>query len=258
MSILDLEHVSAWPAELLAVLDREHDVLLDQERPVSDPYASRPLEEVRETVRKRELADRVLAGALRHFSLIGWHCTRLTVGEIERMAASGLELLSAESARRRIERVVASGEMPAQLGDILKAKNQAGAPNRAGRLCFCFYPPRLAGEGGIERLLRQWGGEALYWSHEHDPAIAPLLKAIGTPALVEADVPIELLAGGFLTKNVACRYLINRGDLKQDPVNYENAIVRPLPAERVRRLIRFPERDFLALTGCADWRDPLR
>jgi hypothetical protein len=77
--------------------------------------------------------------------------------------------------------------------------------------------------------------------------------------LVEADVPINLLPSpaGIVDK-IMRRFLIARGHRTQEPVDHEDRIKRGnLPADHVRRIIRFPEPDFLALTGCSDWRDPI-
>jgi hypothetical protein len=49
------------------------------------------------------------------------------------------------------------------------SKNQAGDLNRAGKIWFCFFPPHHAGQRGIERFFRYWGGEALYNSHQDQP-----------------------------------------------------------------------------------------
>ena len=46
-------------------------------------------------------------------------------------------------------------------------------------------------EPAVYRLLRSWGGEALYANHEADPQIGPLLREVGTPYIVVAAIPVE-------------------------------------------------------------------
>jgi hypothetical protein len=53
------------------------------------------------------------------------------------------------------------------------------------------------------------------------------------------------------------RFLIDRGLQTRERVEYESNAKQPIPADKVRRVIKFPEADFLELTGCVDWKPPL-
>ena len=122
----------------------------------------------------------------------------------------------------------------------------------------CFYPPRNAGEGGIGRFFRHWGGEALYVCHENDPHTSPAISCIGTPCIVEAHVPIaSLREHGNLECSIYRRYLFSRRGCIPQPSDYEDAIEHPLPAENVRRVIPFPDPDFYSLTDCSEWCRPI-
>jgi hypothetical protein len=86
-----------------------------------------------------------------------------------------------------------------------------------------------------------------------------MLASIGIPCLVEADVPIASLAvhGGIASKMVR-QFLINREVEIREPVEHEDRAVHPIPAQSIRRIIQFPEPDFIALTRCDTWTQPLR
>ena len=136
--------------------------------------------------------------------------------------------------------------------------DQADEKNRTGTVWFCFFPPGRTGEDGIGRFFRHWGGEALYNSHERDPVSSQAISCIGTPCLVEANVPIAALARHCgLEFNILRRFLVGRGLPGQGSADYEGRIVRPLPAANVRRVIRFPSPDFLELTRCLEWVRPI-
>ena len=264
VSLLDLERVDSWPPELLRVLHHHCDVLYKYEEdfalPPRDPFTctDSDLERAAAVGRARDRAISVVSDALRSYAIRGWHCTRLTDWEAQAIVADGLGLPDDGMLHRRIDRLVADGALTPDLADRLKARNQASESNRAGRIWFCFFPPRIASEGGIGRFFRHWGGEALYNSHEADPITSPILRTIGIPALVEADIPIALLRSHtWLPNKVARRFVVSRGCKTGEPVDHEDAVVHALPAACVRRVIRFPEPDFLALTGCADWCKPL-
>ena len=126
-------------------------------------------------------------------------------------------------------------------------------------LSFCFFPPGRAGERGIERFFRHWGGEALYNSHEKNSVTSPVISRIGTPSIVEAEVPVALLkSSAGLALKVVLRFLKSRGHLTNKPVDLADCVNRPLPADCIRRIIRFPDLKFVSLTGCDTWRSPLQ
>jgi hypothetical protein len=139
--------------------------------------------------------------------------------------------------------------------EYLLNKNQANDDNRAGMIWFCFFPPRIAGQRGIERFFRSWGGEALYNSHEGDTLSGPVLTKIGIPCIIEACVPIGSLAyhGGVDFKLIA-RFLSKRGLKPDNPLEHEDRAKQPIPAGNIIRIIRFPDPQFVKLTGCDKWK----
>ena len=246
---LDLDSPQSWPEELLDYLERHHDFPLRWETNRSQPYD--PMSET---------AIEGLSRGLQPYEILGWHCTRLTCAEAAEIQCNGMQLPNAEMLERRIDTLVKTGCITPDIARRLKSENQADAKNRAGMVWFCFFPPGDAGESGIERFFRHWGGEALYWGHEDDPVISPAISCIGTPRIVKAVVPIALLPenSGKLARYIYSRYLEGHGVRTYMQVGYEHYIVNPLPAENVRRIISFPEPDFCSLTGCCDWRNPIR
>lgn len=124
---------------------------------------------------------------------------------------------------------------------------------------FCFFHPHEKNENDIGRFLRQWGGEALYWPHEKNPAIAPILRQLGTPCIVEADVPVAWLSTykqHTLAKSIAQRDLIHHGE--KIPVSrFEGYSLQSIPATYIREVHQFPDEHFIKLSGCNRWKTPL-
>ena len=196
--------------------------------------------------------------ALQPYAIPGWHCSRLTEAEVYGIRSKGMKPPNAEMLARRIDALMEAGEITPEMGRRLKLENQAGDKNRAGRTWFCFFPPSNAGEDGIARFFRHWGGEALYFCHENDPVLSSAISCIGTPCLVEADVPIaSLRMHGALEQAIYRRYLVSQDNSKVWPTDYEDCIEYPLPAGNVRRVITFPDPEFMSLTGCSEWRRPI-
>lgn len=245
--LIDLETLDSWPDDLRAYLHRHHDLFLDWETGPSSGTAV-----------KYDSAVSGLEAVLRQYELVGWHCTRLTDAEIASIRSDGMQLPDGAMLHQRVDAVAKAGRLSKNLANRLKSEHQADHPWRSRRVWFCFFPPRLAGESGIERFFRHWGGEALYNSHERDPQTGAAIETIGLPCIVEAAVPIASLGrhGGLHIK-VARRYLISRGYRTVEPVDHEGAITHPLPAANIRGITSFPSPAFMTLTGCDEWRQPL-
>jgi hypothetical protein len=245
--LLKLERPTTWPAPLQTYLETQHDLFLGREIDADRVPAA--------------LYDKAIGGlmdALQPYAIRGWHCTRLTDYEIDEIQTNGMLLPNAAMLTRRINALVKAGQLASAIAQQLIAKNQADDPNRADKLWFYFYPPRRAGEKGVGRFFRHWGGEGLYNLHEDDPVTSPAIRCIGTSCVIEADVPIALLkSSDGLALKVVRRFLKSRGYRMREPVDHADRINRPLPTNCIRRVIRFLDSEFASLTGCDAWRSPL-
>lgn len=142
--------------------------------------------------------------------------------------------------------------------DALLQESQASDESRRGMVWFCFFKPRYAGEFGISRLLSHWGGEALYWAFEDDAEIGPVLRQIGIPAVVEADVPVaDLKSACRVATSVVRSYLKSQGEKVVEPIAVEHYAVRDLPSDCIKRIYEFPSVEFARITGCNGWRTAL-
>src|SRR5208282_2990106 len=247
VTLVNIEAPDSWPNELLGYLNRHHKLFLDW---ATEPRKVKPF--------TYDAAIYGLRDVLQPYAIIGWHCTRLTKTEIASIISTGMQLPDAAILKRRIDALLNAGLIGESVATRLKTENQAHESTRAGMIWFCFFPPRHAGESGIERFFRHWGGAALDNSHEGDPETGMAIKSIGVPCIVEADVPIASLDPDLgLGFKVVRRFLIHRGYQTREPVDHQDAIGRTLPAENIRRVISFPEPDFMDLTGCETWDVPI-
>lgn len=245
--VLDLTEPTSWPDNLHRCLDTLQDVFRGSENGAGAVKAA-----------DYDRADAKLHEVLQSYSLLAWHCTRLTDHEHHCIVREGMRLPNGEMLLRRIVAARADGLLAPDVADLLMAKHQADHPNRVNRIWFCFFPPRIAGESGIGRFFRYWGGEALYGMHEPDPGTGPALRAIGRPCLVEAEVPVASLGRHtYLTIKVARRYLVHQGFETRECMDHEGCALQPLPAAAIRRVITFDDPDFVALTGCDGWKERL-
>lgn len=191
---------------------------------------------------------------LREYSLVGYHCTRLTSEEIEEIRTNGMLLQNAGSLSARIERLQQNHLLSRENAERLRARNQADASNRRNMLWFCFFEPFLAGEHGIARLFRSWGGEALYNSHEKDAVTGRVLRSIGKPCIVKANVPISSLQKSFLPDGAMVRVLLeDLGHKLRIPVRHEGFSIQNIPAKEILEVFEYPSKEFTELSQCDTW-----
>lgn len=239
-AVIDLDDVASWPADILAYLKAHERVLVgwNAEPKTTSAWAY----------------DATISGmeslAARYF-LKGLHCTRLTRGEIDAIRRDGMGLPDGEMVANRVNALLETGEVDGAFAQELVANHLYGDGCRAGMLWVCFFEPGKEGEHAIGELLGCWGGEALYrgvGSHQR-------LMRIGVPCLIEVVVRI-----GDLGHNTAMRlceiYLKHLGH-KTEPTEFEDYTTAPVPATHVTRIIEFPSDEFVRLTGCDRWSEPL-
>ena len=158
----------------------------------------------------------------------------------------------------RIRRMQVDNLLEDEIAERLIEENQADDSNRKGMIWFCFFEPRIAGQSGIERFFRCWGGEALYNSHEDDRQTGRALRLIGRPCLIEADVPISSFGPTtYLGDKVVRRYLLNHGYDAGEEWEHEDRAHGPIPAANIVRFVFHGEPEFALLTGCDSWEPPL-
>ncbi len=80
---------------------------------------------------------------LRKYSLIGYHCTKLTEAEIRNIHTNGMVLQSATSLNKRIDSIEMDGMITTKVAGLLRGKNQANDSNRVNMLWFCFFEPHF-------------------------------------------------------------------------------------------------------------------
>jgi hypothetical protein len=250
-----------WPENVLAFLQKNVDVFdrwYNREEETSTFTEAKHVAAVAEAHRYDQ-AILALSEELKPHSLRGYHCTRLTDQEIDQIKKHGMSLPDTELLYRRIDALIGARVLTKEAATKLKSKNQADEQFRKSRIWFCFYEPLIAGQGGIEDLLRHWGGEALYNSHDRDEELGPLLRSIGMPCLVEVDAPITSLRSiDSLSIDVARVYATKSTSTSTVKVQFEACVLAPLLAPSIINVIRFTHPEFRRLTGCEAWSPPLK
>lgn len=250
--VIIIHSEKTWPAELIRYLEDHQDLFVSWELRGTDAETRKV------SPREYDSAIYGLRDVLRPYHLHGYHCTRLTDDEIDRIKKEGMSLQNRTTLCARIDSLIGEGIISESVGTRLKSENQADDDNRAHMLWFCFFEPHLAGEGGIERFFRSWGGEALYNSHEGDLETGEAIGNIGTPCLIESQVPIASLnEHSFLDTKIIRNYLKNRDYDIRECMNHEGYARTKIDRKDIKQVIQFPSDRFVALTKCHEWKTPL-
>lgn len=245
--VLRLGHVSSYPEALLDVVRQEIEVFRAWEFDLPGKAAKS----------YDQSMDR-LCDVLQSYRVRGWHCTRLTREEMDGVRDAGLRVLSHALVECKVNALVNAQTIGSSRRDQLLRASQAHDSSRAGMIWFCFFEPRDAGESRISRLLSHWGGEALYWAFEDDVEIGPVLRQIGIPAVVEADVPVaDLKSARKVATSIVRSYLKSQGEKVVEPIAAEHYAVRDLSSDCIKRIYEFPSVEFARITGCNSWRTVL-
>ncbi len=248
-----LNDVNTWPDDVKEYLNEHVHIFRKwEQQPSGGPIA--PYHEIMAQVAEYESFIEGLRTVLSNQVLRGYHCTRLTEQEVNEIIANGMQLPNQTMLRNRIQMLQNAGSINAAIAERLQKENQADDDNRAGMIWFCFSTDILKCKSGVIRLFRSWGGEALYNSHERDKVTGSILRQLGSPCIVEADISISNFPRHtFLDNKVARQFLVNRGFETCEPVDHEDRTLHPVPARSIRRIIRFGDPDFERLTLCNSW-----
>ncbi len=268
---LALDDVSTWPARLLEAFEA-HEVLLrayhTEQQKTSDDEAWRPPNVPTYVPMAHRPAnpyfaerEQFLSSLREDFSadlaLRGFHCTRLTDDEVERIRADGMTPPNREFLQRRISALESGGLISPHAAQWLARENDAGDPTRAGRIWFIFTAAPLRCQTGVGSLFRYWGGEALYRRHDRDPETGPIVASIGIARIVEAIVPLaDIGPTAFPDRQFAQQFLAARGVAVLDR-DFVDRVGVPVPADGIRRIISRSDDAFVSLTGCASWEPAL-
>jgi hypothetical protein len=190
---------------------------------------------------------------LEGFSVIGWHCARLCDDEVQAIVNSGMYPLSPESFALRLSNRIARGDIDTDAAARFQTEHEVESIHRQ-MLWFVFDRDCLRGESGVGRLFTSWGGEALYGSHEEDEQTGPLLRSIGTPCIVEAALPLDVVSvharpGEWLMR----AFLSQRGVRSLEPPKCDGHIREVIGRDSIRRVISFSDVAFEELTGASGW-----
>lgn len=167
-------------------------------------------------------------------SIRAWHYSRLTDAEIEILKREGIHVSTPTTLRQRLNALVASGEITAELADELYAASPFQGDQRESRdgKFWLVSHPTATDDDGVERLLKYWGGEvASFWTEREDLLLP--IAAIGRARILELAVPLASTPHAYnATKPVLAAYARSIGCVERSR-GIDLYVTEALPARAV-------------------------
>ena len=266
--MIRIDDEGTWPSEALGLLEDSLQELIEYEAD-----RARIDMQCREDVlmrlntpapansEKRGSIRAALSEILSRRRIVGYHCTRLTTAEIASIKRSGLRPLDCQLVHSKIAEAVDGGELLDSVGQQLRSKNALNglAGDRIGMIWFCYTRELLGDEGAVVRLLRSWGGEALYYYYENDEAIGPILRNVGLPAIVEAVMPCSRIETFMpLGSRFLNAFLARREVFTEHGPAVDGYVRTPILGGDILRVMTIEDPEFRRLTGCERWSESLQ
>lgn len=178
-------------AELIhAYFDAERTIFLaydlgrDSDRPISRP-------ENPQASAYYALLDEVSEIMASH-TIRAFHYTRLTDDEVTGIYRSGIHLSTPETLRSRLNTLVASGDLPADIANQLYEASPFHSDQmdaRSGKFWMASHPIEID-DSGVAPLMKRWGGEgASFWASDANLS-SPLTK-LGKARIIEIAAPLN-------------------------------------------------------------------
>jgi hypothetical protein len=176
----------------------------------------------------------VIAAEMDKRTIRAWHYTRLTDAEVEALQRDGVHLSTPETLQQRLTAMVTDGALSSETANRLYAaspfhSDQLGT--RINRFWMTSHPTDV-NDGGVQPLMKHWGGEvASMWVR--DETLTAPLAALGRPRVVELAVPVRLADCGFSAACAAiAAFTRSRGGIP-DKFAFDLRVTSPLPPAAV-------------------------
>jgi len=261
-SVIEQDAEETWPDNLLAILETSLEELrhFEIERRNIDALMQRDIRARIHTPHNKfaEARSAIVErcrSAVRGAKLVGYHCTRLLDQEAELIWRDGLKPASSDLAVQKIDIALSSGAITRPFADKLRRNNLAGKEGRVGLLWFVTDRETLRDAGSVERLLRSWGGEAVYWGNESG-SDGTILGSIGTPTIITAHINVDEIKNFDTGTNLLLRYLSSRGVSVANKAT-DNAYVKTSIPGALLKFHRLGTETFEHLTGESSWTNRL-
>ncbi|RCK39991.1 hypothetical protein [Thalassospira xiamenensis] len=194
--------------------------------------------------------EKCLAAKMAERSIRAFHYTRLTEAEIGKLQNQGIHLSTQDSLKDRLAGQVEAGafseEIASRLYDLSPLRS--GQENNRSGMFWLSALPLSVDDGGVERLLSHWGGEAVYMWLE-DRSLIELVQSIGKKFVIEACVPLSATKHAYDAAQAVMETFARSLKLHPENKTFDVCVRSDLPSEAIFKIHTEGEECFRKL-GC--------
>jgi hypothetical protein len=120
-----------------------------------------------------------------------FHYSRLTDDEVTLLERDGIHLSTPATLKHRLDNIVSAGGLTRDVADQLYAQSPFHSDQleaRRGKFWMASHPIAVD-DGGVEPLMKHWGGEVASMWIRREVLAAPL-ASLGKPRIIEVAVPM--------------------------------------------------------------------
>jgi len=162
-----------WPQELVNLLQQSKELLmnyLEEEKSIDEAAIENVILRVNRPNNRfqQEWDEAILRikSIISNSRFIGFHCTRLTMDEINDVLLNGLRPLNEELLSKKLKMLLDSKTIDDDEYHDMLVNKKVNEEGRKGKV-FTFHELNtLNDESGLKRLFRCWGGEYFYYGNE--------------------------------------------------------------------------------------------
>ena len=259
---IDFETQNTWPNEVFNILENnlKNILLYFNEEEIIKTKRNKD-SKLREIVifnifrKKYEELKNTLEILLENHCIIGYHCTRLTQSELLNISQNGLQILTKDLIKYKIENAYLDGHLPDSayhnlindktINDSLNNKNS----HRTQKLWFCPNVSTLKDHISVNRFFKSWGGELIYL--EKEDGVMPSLQSIGSPYIIKCAIPIKDLLKS--SKQLPARFISifvkEKIEYPEPDVEFDFFVNSDVPAQNIIDIINHKSIEFNNLTN---------
>ncbi|HMK07374.1 MAG TPA: hypothetical protein VK476_07585 [Flavobacterium sp.] len=259
--VIEIDDPDGWDTNLKLLLTENFDILFKHSEreiqidlmPSTDRWTA-----VNEYAVKRSRVVSSIEFEIKNCRLIGYHCTRLTDNEVQKIKRDGLSPLSQDLIRTRIANLLAEKQIDENLAQHLTSHNDSNHQYRKGRVWFVCGKSTLKDSSSVIRLFQSWGGEALFSSHVNDPSSSKRLRVLGKAHVITAILnPSDLRLFVNLSHKIEEAFLASRGVRTSNKPQFNTYSEKPILPKQLIEITPFGSSKFHELTNYRNWTDHL-
>jgi hypothetical protein len=242
--MIDIWDIETFDDELLAALEQNRELILSFIETARETELERLAspDDAQLRLRRNLYYDRYgvflreLSAILESRTIRGWHYTRLTDIEVDRLRSVGIVLSTMATMRYRLDSLVKAAELTGDAAEELISasplQNKAQLDGRVDRFWLTARPIPID-DGVVNLLLQHWGGEVVYFWLEDYPRLDALVQNIGKGRVIEIAAPIAATKHASRVAEAVTATFSNVDWFMRDFENVDVCLGRGIPADAV-------------------------